>query len=174
MRAAFGGGPDGWSSWSQPPNGLRYDIFANRFDPSVGWGDAVLVEEETLHSGLAPDLAAAADGNVFFVWQQTFSLSYQVWANIWDEAEGAFGEPEKISGSATATAPSVATSPDGFATAVWVQSTTASLPDLQVGAARYSPTTGWSDPRGEKAYSFQHINPSFVIQNTTEIEDFPA
>ena len=81
------------------------------------------------------------------MWQQALGLQYQVHGRTWDADEDAYTQPERIDRANNAYAPAVAVDAHGRATAVWIQSTATSAPNLQVGAARYTPGAGWSAPR---------------------------
>lgn len=134
---------DGWTTWSQTPNGLAIDIFGNRFTSGAGWGDAARVEDNTTGNAFEPDLAVSATGDAVFVWQQTAGLRYNIWASTWDAAAGELTAAERVDISLSASSPAVAMDAQGRATAVWIQS---GPTDLQVAAARYSAEIGWGEP----------------------------
>lgn len=134
---------EGWATWGQAPAGR---LFANRFSPP-SWGEAETIDDGLpLGTPLEPELAVAANGDALFVWKQTIGLQYQIWASGWSASEGELTEPVRIDTALnTANGPVVALSPQGIGTAAWVRSSGGA--PLQVAAARYTPTGGWSAPQ---------------------------
>ena len=62
-------------------DGTRVNIYANRFDAAVGWGQAQLVESDNTGPAYFPSVAADAVGNFVAVWQQSDGTRFNAWAN---------------------------------------------------------------------------------------------
>ena len=136
---------DGWASWSQAPTGLTYNIFGSRFTPGAGWAEAERVEQSNAGSALRPEVAASANGDTIFVWQQSAGLGFQVWSSGWDAAAGELRPAKRVDSGASATSPAVAMDAQGGAIAAWLEPVQVGTFDLKVVAARYSPDGRWGD-----------------------------
>jgi hypothetical protein len=66
--------------WEQH-DGVINNIWANRYIPGLGWGNAQLIE--TNNDGLARRCQVAMDvsGNAVAVWEQSDGSRYNIWAN---------------------------------------------------------------------------------------------
>ena len=131
--------PDGnvTAVWSQS-DGVRYNIYANRYTPGGGWGIAELIEtsNEAAARYYSPEMAIDPDGNVTAVWCQSDGVRYNIYANRYTPSEG-WGTAELLGASDTESAyPKVGIDPDGNVTAVWSQY-------LAIYANRYTPSEGW-------------------------------
>ncbi len=125
--------------WRQS-DGTRYNLWANRYVPGTGWGEAQLIETDDAGSAWLADVAVDASGTVVAVWYQFDGTRYNVWANHyvpgfgWSMAEVI----ENASGSATD--PQVAVDDSGNAVAVWSQ---VDGGVYSIYANRYVSGTGW-------------------------------
>ena len=116
--------------WRQT-DGTRFNIWANRFVPGVGWGTAELIETDAGHAGF-PQVAVDSQGNATAVWDQSASI----WANRFVPGLG-WGTAELIeTGTGGVSNAQVAVEPKGNATAVWRQS-------ASIWANRFVPGVGW-------------------------------
>jgi hypothetical protein len=128
--------PDGdaMSVWHQR-DGMRADIWANRYASGGAWGTAELLESENGGTAKNPQVAVDANGNAIAVWQQNDGLVNFIAANRYTPGDG-WGTAQSIddtpgpSGSAQ-----VASDPAGNAMAVWV------APGIR--ANRYATSGGW-------------------------------
>lgn len=107
--------------WHQQ-DGTRYNILANKYSPSTGWDDEVLIESDDAGNAYDPRIDMDASGNAFVVWRQYDGSIYNVMAcryisgSIWYS-------PEKIeSGDGQVQPPiNVAVDSDGNVLAIWLQ-----------------------------------------------------
>jgi hypothetical protein len=107
--------------WKQS-DGVRANIWANRYVAGTGWGDAVLIENST-DSTTGPQVAVDANGNALAVWQQFDGTRNNIWANRYAAGTG-WGSAELIEtdNAGDAYDPQVAFDASGNAIAVWNQS----------------------------------------------------
>jgi hypothetical protein len=73
--------------WTQS-NGTWYNIWANRFTPSGGWGTATLIEFNNAGNADTPQVAMDLSGNAIAVWQQSDGTRYNIWANRYTPSGG--------------------------------------------------------------------------------------
>lgn len=120
-------------------DGTRYNLWANRFTPGAGWGEAVVIESND--AGVVNlDVTAGPDGVAIAVWAQDDGIHDRIWANRFTPAAG-WGVAEKIdSGPGPADHPVVAMDPDGNAIAVWEQ---LDGTRFNIWANRFTPAAGW-------------------------------
>lgn len=145
VQVALAPDGDGWTVWSQAPNGIQRNIFGNAF-VAGSWSEAGKIEDATLGNSFVPQLAIDADGNALFIWRRNSGLQTQVWSNRWDASESEFTEPERLDSTSTADSPAIASDPSGNGTAVWFLSPSIVGRPIQIEASRYSPADGWSTP----------------------------
>ncbi len=77
--------------WGQDDGFFRYNIWANRFVPGVGWGLATSIDTRNYSDAgtgaHSPQVAMDASGNAIAVWQQydeiPGSVFIDIWANRW-------------------------------------------------------------------------------------------
>src|SRR3972149_5294629 len=62
-------------------DGVRVNIWANRFVPGVGWGTAALLETDNAGNAAYPQVAVDPSGNAVAVWMQSDGFRYNIWAN---------------------------------------------------------------------------------------------
>ena len=106
-------------------DGSRYSIYANRFEPTAGWGTAELIETDDVAHVTAVELAGDGNGNFIAVWKQSASGGYTAWSNRyeagsgWDTATNI--GPDSGSVSRYDDGPRVASDATGDSVAIWVQ-----------------------------------------------------
>ncbi len=120
-------------------NGSTYDIYANRFVASTGWGTAEVIETGT-GSAYSPQISVDNSGNAIAVWEQFSGPSYDIYASRFVAGSG-WGTAEVIeTGTGSAYSPQVGFDSSGNAIAVW-QQYTGSIRDIY--ASRYVDGIGW-------------------------------
>jgi hypothetical protein len=104
--------------WHQH-NGTRFDVWSNRYEPGVGWGEAVRIEMRDDPNALGVQLAVSSAGDAIAVW---FGYPFCIWANRFDPDTG-WGEPIEIDTASTGELvfPQIAMDRDGNAIAIWAQ-----------------------------------------------------
>ncbi|MCC6997925.1 MAG: choice-of-anchor D domain-containing protein [Deltaproteobacteria bacterium] len=65
--------------WYQS-DGIRTNVWANRYVPSTGWGTAILIETNDGNAG-GPQVTVNSMGNAVAVWQQDDGIRLNIWAN---------------------------------------------------------------------------------------------
>ena len=126
--------------WQQY-DGIRYNMWANRFTPSGGWGTATLIETDNAGDAMWPRVAMDGSGNAVAVWEQSDGIRFNVWANRYTPS-GGWGTAMLIEtdNAGNAQYPSVTMDGSGNAVAVWEQSDGIRF---NVWANRYTPSGGW-------------------------------
>jgi hypothetical protein len=126
--------------WTQN-DGTSFDIWANRYTPTGGWGTADLIETDDVGRALSPQIAMDPNGNAVAVWYQFDGTRDNIWANRYTPADG-WGTAGLIEtdDAGPATAPQIATDPDGNAMAVW-QRYDGTRSDIWVN--HYTTGAGW-------------------------------
>lgn len=120
--------------WEQG-DGLRQNIWANRYTVGSGWGTAALIESDN-GGAINPLIAVDANGNALAVW----SGGLNIWANRYTAGSG-WGTAALIeSNTGSAGSPQIAIDASGNALAVWRQSD--GTRD-NIWANRYIAGTGW-------------------------------
>src|SRR5438477_9692195 len=104
-------------------DGVRYNIWANRYTAGSGWGTATLIETDDAGSAFDPQVAINANGDAVAVWQQYDGVRYNAWANRYTAGSG-WGAATLIEtdNGSVATRPHIAMDGNGNAIAVWPQS----------------------------------------------------
>jgi len=108
---------DAVAVWAQS-DGIQYDIWANTYTTSGGWGGPELIETNDSANCSHPRVAVDGEGNAFVVWEQYDDLEHQVLWNRYDSI-GGWGTAEVL--SADGLYPCVASTDSGNATFVWLQ-----------------------------------------------------
>jgi hypothetical protein len=110
------------ASWTMF-DGIRYNLWVNRYIAGVGWGMAALLE--TVDTGNAGNAQIAFDvnGNALAVWQQYDGTIYNIWSkcyavatNSWDTAA-----PIETDNMGSAFSPRIAFDANGNALSAWQQ-----------------------------------------------------
>lgn len=82
-QIAFDASGNATSVWSQS-DGIRYNIWANRFDVGTGWGMATLLETENAGDAFgSPRITVDGNGNAHAIWAQYTipGIRIDIWAN---------------------------------------------------------------------------------------------
>lgn len=125
--------------WGQD-DGSRYNIRANRYTPSGGWGTAELIETDDGRARYL-QIAVDEDGNAVAVWQQFDGSRDNIWANRYSPAGGwGSGELIETDNAGGASEPQIEVDAAGNAIAVWYQYDGTRN---NIWANRYTPTEGW-------------------------------
>jgi hypothetical protein len=140
--------PDGdaLAVWSHS-DGMRSNIWANRYTPSGGWSMPERIESNNAGSAVVPQVALDSSGNALAVWAQDEGSGYNIWSNRyapgdgWDVAVRVHANDAGPSNS-----PALDMNPRGDAMAVWIQ-------DEGGGSNRlwwsgYTPNDGWAEAEG--------------------------
>ncbi len=127
--------------WQQKEGGY-YQIWARRYLPDAGWGEAVRLGNGGGGDAFSPQVAMDAAGNALVVWQQ----SDGVWESIWSArfVSGKGWESASLiedNSLGDGIAPRLAMNDAGEAVVVWRQNMGEGIE--QVWANRFIPSTGW-------------------------------
>jgi hypothetical protein len=127
--------------WKQN-DGIRYNIWANRYVVGTGWGTATLIETDNSGNAYNPTVAMDGSGNAIAVWDQRDGTYFNIWANRYVVGTG-WNTATLIETDDTGNAqnPEVAMDSSGNAIAVWIQDD--GTRD-SIFANRYVVGTGWS------------------------------
>ncbi len=150
-----------FAAWDQY-DGTRNNLWANRYTPTNGWGDAEMIETVNDGPTLNPQIAVTASGNAVAVWQQYDGTKHDVWANQYTPADGwataAIIDSENLG---SAFFPQVAIDTNGNALAVWAQTDGTTN---NIWANRYTPTGGWGTAAMiETSFSNSGLSPQIAI-----------
>jgi hypothetical protein len=125
--------------WSQS-DGTRYNIWANRHAPGVGWGAATPIETDNGNAQY-PQIALDTSGNALAVWQQYDGTRYNIWASRYVVGTGwGIATLIETDNAGNATTPQIALDASGNALAVWEQYDGTRY---NIWASRYVVGTGW-------------------------------
>ena len=100
--------------WSQY-EGMRVDVWANRYTPGPGWGTAELIETDNVNSTSSPQVAMDPNGNAIAVWGHFSVSSNNIWSNRYTPGSG-WGMASPIGDGGI---PQIALDPNGNGIAVW-------------------------------------------------------
>lgn len=125
-----------WHQW----DGARYNVWANRYVPGTGWGNAQTVDNDN-GDAENPQIGVDANGYAIAVWTQKDSVRDNIWASRYIPKTG-WSTPQLIetNNEGWAFFPQIAVDPSGNATAVWYQWDGARN---NVWTNRYTPSAGW-------------------------------
>ncbi|MBL0212145.1 MAG: hypothetical protein IPQ13_14720 [Holophagaceae bacterium] len=126
--------------WQQN-DGLRENIWANRYVAGTGWGTAALIETDNAGDAGNPKIAFDASGNALAVWSQEGGThASNIWANRYLAGTG-WGVAVLIESDPwEASQPQIALDPNGNALAVWAQHDGT---HINMWANRYTIGSGW-------------------------------
>lgn len=107
--------------WAQS-DGVRLNIWARRYDVTIGWATAGVIESQA-DGARAPVVAMDVAGNAVVVWQQHDGTRFNIMSRVYDLAEG-WGSTELVEhdNSGDARDPQVELDLAGNAVVVWEQS----------------------------------------------------
>ena len=79
-RVAMDANGNAMAVWNQS-DGTRDNVWASRFTPGTGWGQATLIETDNVGSARSPHVAMDNRGNAVAVWYQSDGTRENIWAN---------------------------------------------------------------------------------------------
>jgi hypothetical protein len=122
-------------------DGVRYNIWSNRYVAGLGWETAMLIETNNLGNAYNSRVSVHSSGNATAVWDQSDGLRYNIWSSRYVVGTG-WGAPQLIESEnmGNARAPEVSLDGLGNAVAVWYQSDGTRN---NVHSNRYVVGTGW-------------------------------
>ena len=139
-QVAVDGSGDAIAVWQQD-DGLRYNIWSNRYVVGTGWGAAALIETDNSGGASNPQVAVDGSGDAIAAWCQYDGTRTNICSNRY--VVGIGWETAKLletDNSGSAYLPQVAIDGSGNATAVWYQSDGTRY---NVCSNRYVVGTGW-------------------------------
>ncbi|MDH3364991.1 MAG: hypothetical protein OEM29_03160 [Thermoplasmata archaeon] len=127
--------------WQQY-DGVRNNIWSNRFTVEAGWGEAALLETNNSGDAVKPQIAVDNSGNATAVWQQDNGTRYCIYSNRYVVGTG-WGSAKLIESNDSEGAfnPQIAVDDSGNATVVWEQDD--GIYDDSIHSNRYTVGTGW-------------------------------
>ncbi len=124
-------------------DGVRNNVWANRYTVEFGWVTAQLVETDDSGAVMGPSVAMDASGNAMAAWHQWDGAVYNAWANRYVVGTG-WGTPVLVEeDGGNAEWPVIETDRAGNAIVVWRQWEGSRA---NAWANRYVVGTGWGDP----------------------------
>ncbi len=141
-QVALDGSGNAVAVWSQS-DGLRNNIWSNRYAADSGWGEAELIETDNSGSAYNPQIVMDGSGNAMVVWRQPSGGRNSIWSNRYTVGAG-WGTAELIEtdNSGHAQYPQIAMDGSGNAVAVWSQSDGTRYNIL---SNRYTEGAGWDE-----------------------------
>ena len=132
-------GGDAMAVWTQT-DGTHINVWANHYIAGWGWSRPATIADGSGDAD-APRVAADDGGDVMAVWQQSDGTRTNIWANRYTVGSG-WGTAALIetNNAGAASAPQIAATGNGDATAVWQQSDGSVT---SIWANRYTAGTGW-------------------------------
>jgi|GEM_PF-1858565 len=130
--------------WQLADTGYADSIWASRYVPGSGWGEAEPLETEDGDAS-QQQVVASSSGNAIAVWEQYDVIdTLQIWANHYITDSGWTG-PELIvwNEDTNASEPQVAINDNGVAFAVWNQLDNSFDEIPHIWANHYAPGYGW-------------------------------
>ena len=127
--------------WQQY-DGVRNNIWSNRFSVEAGWGEAVLLETNNSGDAVKPQIAVDGSGNAIAVWQQDNGTRLGIYSNRYVAGTG-WGSATLIESNESDSAlnPQIAVDDSGNATVVWEQG--GGIYDDSIYSNRYTVGVGW-------------------------------
>ena len=110
------------AAWYQS-DGVRNNIWSNRYVVGTGWGTAQLIETDNIGAAYNPQVSVDSAGNAIAVWFQSDGTRYNIWSNRYVLGTG-WGSAQLVETDNSRDAFSSQVSADraGNAIAIWVQS----------------------------------------------------
>ncbi len=122
-------------------DGIRFNIWSNRYELGTGWGTAQLIENDNAGDVYYPQIAINSSGNAIAVWRQNDGLRDNIWSNRYELGTG-WGTAQLIEtdDAGSAGGSQIAIDSSGNAIAVWSQSDGTRS---NIWSNRYVSGTGW-------------------------------
>ena len=141
-QVAINEGGDAVAVWQQY-DGLRSNIWANRYVVGSGWTGPVVLETDP-GTAFAPQVVVDALSNAVVIWHQSDGTRTNIVSNRYIAGSGWSGAAViETDNAGSAKSPQLASNPGGNTVAVWAQSD--GTRD-NIWAARYYYATGWAAP----------------------------
>ena len=147
-----------WYQW----DGIRNNIWTNRYTPVSGWGTAELIEIDNAGSAWHPQIAIDASGNAIAVWYQSDGTRDNIWINRYTPGSGwDTAELIETGNSGDAYYPQIDIEGSGNAIAVWQQFDGTRT---NIWANRYTTGSGWGSAQLiETSNAGDACNPQIAI-----------
>lgn len=128
--------------WYQMESG-SYDVWANRFDVSSGWGGAEKIENTDRHA-MGARIGMDSSGNAIAVWYQYSDTGADIKSNRYIVGSG-WGTEEVVDSQSQghAYSPQIAVNSKGDALVAWEHNTT----NFDVWAVSFDAKNGWGEPK---------------------------
>jgi len=141
-QVAVDGSGNAIAVWYRSSEVTRLDIWSNRYEVGVGWGEAQLIEISDAGNAERPQVAVDVSGNAIAVWYQSDLTLPSIWSNRYVVGTG-WGEAQLVeTDEYGAHSVSVAVDHSGNAMATWVQSDGVSN---SIWSNRYEIGAGWGE-----------------------------
>lgn len=128
--------------WMQS-DGTRFNIWANRYTPTGGWGTARPIEDNNAVDTNAPQVAVSESGSATAIWEQIDDAGTRAWAAQFSrEAGWQLPQPVGDASGDDESVPQVGVDAEGNAVAVWLQRTGGTF---EIRAGLWSEDEGWSE-----------------------------
>lgn len=148
--------------WSRY-DGLRYNVYANRFSIDAGtWVSAALIEA-SLGNAYAPRIAVNSAGYAVALWVQADTSTQNAWANTFTPDTG-WATATKLEFDDTGEVypdMDVAIDQTGNSVVVWTQA----MGNINLVTARYSMDAGWSDAGVAESLAYQVDGPKVAFRS---------
>ncbi len=138
---AVDGSGNALAVWFQS-DGIRDNIWSNRYTAGTGWGSSQLIETDNAGDAGEPAIAVDGSGNALAVWFQSDGIRDNIWSNRYTAGSG-WGTPQLLEtdDQGNAFQPQIAIDGNGNALAVWKQWD--GLIVYNIWSNRYTAGTGW-------------------------------
>lgn len=159
-QVAVDGSGNAIAVWYRSSEVTRLDIWANRYEVGVGWGEAELIETDDAGDAERPQVAVDVSGSAIAVWYQSDGILTSIWSNQYVVGTG-WGEAQLVeTDEYGAHSVSVAVDRSGNAMATWVQSDGASN---SIWSNRYEVGTGWGEAQLLEAEMGSAFEPQIAV-----------
>jgi len=157
--------------WYRNSEVSRLDIWANRYEVGIGWGEAQLIETDDVGNAEKPQVAVDASGNAIAVWYQFDGTRLNIWSNRYVVGTG-WGAPQLAeTDDEVAYSADVAVDASGNAVAAWIQFDGAIY---SIWSNRYVTGMGWGGAEIIEAGSGSAYQPQVAVDasgNATVVWD---
>lgn len=148
--------------WQQR-DGVRENIWSNRYTSGIGWGTATLIESNT-GDAISPQLVIDSNGNALAVWQQSDGIRNNIWSNRYTLGTG-WGVATLIESdnAGDAVSPQIAIDNNGNALAVWTQHDGTRG---NIWSNSYTSDTGWGAAIMIESGDGKAFGPQIAVNNS--------